>query len=249
MTETTNDPTTTTTAATTADWLRFARYAAITMVIWAVLVHLTARVLIPPVLVIGLIYLAFVPFLRRERRWVGLGLAAFSALALLGNVPGLADELSNPESAPAFILTLLSVTAAVLAVISGSAAFFGWSTAPMRALAIGAVSVFAVGALSSLAIFVNTESDAALGSDVEVVAEKVLWEPEDIVLPAGSAGVWVENKDGIRHTFTIEELGVDLEIPALRARRVDVAGPAGTYEIICTVPGHENMIGTLTIEG
>ena len=103
MTETTNDPTTLPATSTTAAWLRFARYAAITMVIWAVLVHVTARVLIPPVLVIGLIYLVFVPFLRGERRWVGLGLAAFSLLAVMGNLPGLADELSNPESAPAFM--------------------------------------------------------------------------------------------------------------------------------------------------
>jgi len=66
----------------------------------------------------------------------------------------------------------------------------------------------------------------------------------------GSTGVWVENKDGIRHTLTIEELGVDLDIPALKARRVDfAAAAAGTYTYTCTVPGHENMTGTLVVEG
>ncbi len=241
--------TVTPTTTATETWLRFARSTAIVMVVWAVLVHITARVLIPPVLIIGLIYLAFIPFLKGERRWVGLGLAVFSALALLGNIPGLVDELSNPESAPAFVLTLLSVTAAVLAVVSGTAAFFGWATEPMRGVAISGASVFAVGAVLSLAIFVSTESDAALGADVEVTAEKVLWDPGTVVVPDDASGVWVENKDGIRHTFTVEDLGIDLEVPALKARRVDVDAAPGAYEITCTVPGHEGMTGTLIVEG
>ena len=69
------------------------------------------------------------------------------------------------------------------------------------------------------------------------------------VLPSRPAGVWIDNKDGIRHTFTIEELDVDLEIPALKAKRVEFDAVAGTYTYICTVPGHENMTGTLVVEG
>ena len=239
----------TTTPTATETWLRFARGAAIVMVVWAVLVHVTARVLIPPVLVIGLVYLVFVPFLKGQRRWVGLGLAVFSVLALAGNIPGVVDELSNPESAPAFVLTLLSVIGAILAIVSGFAAFFGWSPQPMRALALGGAAVFVVGAVVSVALFAATESDAALDSDVQVLAEKVLWDPEDIVMTAGATGVWVDNKDGIRHTFTVEELGIDLEIPALKAKRVGIDAAPGTYEIICKVPGHENMVGTLVVEG
>lgn len=245
MTDTTIQPPTT----ATATWLRFARNVAIVMVIWAVLVHVTARVLIPPVLIIGLIFLAFIPFLGGERRWVGLGFAAFALLAVLGNIPGLVDELSNPESAPAFVLTLLSTIGAVLAIVSGTAAFLGWSPAPMRALVVGAVAVFAVGALGSVALFVTTDSDPVAAGDVEVVAEKVEWVPDDIVLAGDGSGVWIDNKDGIRHTFVIEDLGVDLEVPALKAKRIDVTGAPGTYEVICTVPGHESMTGTLTIEG
>ena len=245
MTETATQPM----LSATASWLRFARNVAIVMVVWAVLVHLTARILIPPVLIIGLVFLAFVPFLRGERRWVAIGFAAFALLAVVGNIPGLVDELSNPESAPAFVLTLLSFLGAVLAVVSGTAAFFAWSPEPARMIAIGATGVFVVGAVISVAMFATTDSDAALASDVEVVAEKVLWEPEAVVMTAGASGVWVDNKDGIRHTFTIEELGIDLEIPALKAKRVDIAGAPGTYEITCEVPGHENMTGTLTIEG
>nr|MDJ0792065.1 hypothetical protein [Acidimicrobiia bacterium] len=99
-----------TTVTTTTTWMKFARATAIGMVIWAIILHLTARVIVPPVLVIGLIYLAFTPFLTGERRKLGIAYAAVSLLVILGNIPGLVDELSNPESAPAFILTLLSTT-------------------------------------------------------------------------------------------------------------------------------------------
>lgn len=245
MTDTTTHPTMT----ATDSWLRFARNVAIVMVIWAALVHVVARVLIPPVLIIGLVFLAFVPFLARGRRWVGLGFAAFALLAVLGNIPGLVDELSNPESAPAFVLTLLSTIGAVLAIVSGTASFFGWTPQPERALVIGGVAVFVVGAVVSIAMFATTESDVAGDTDVRVLAEKVLWEPEDVVVTSGASGVWIDNKDGIRHTFTVEELGVDLEIPALKAKRLDIDAAPGTYEIICTVPGHEAMTGTLIVEG
>lgn len=247
MTDTTTRPSTTTTA--TAAWLRFARSVAIVMVVWAVLLQVIARAVIPPVLIIGLVFLAFVPFLRGQRRWVGLGLAVFALLAVAGNLPGLVDELSNPESAPAFVLTLLSTLGAVLAIVSGTAAFFGWSQQPARAIAVAAVGVFVVGTIASIALFATTDSDVALDSDVAVLAEKVVWEPEDVVLTTGSSGVWVENKDGIRHTFTVEELGLDLEVPALKAKRVDIDAAPGTYEIVCTVPGHESMTAILTVEG
>ena len=54
---------------------------------------------------------------------------------------------------------------------------------------------------------------------------------------------------GIRHTFTIEELGVDLEVPAHKAGRIDIDAAPGIYQFVCSVPGHEAMTGTLIIEG
>jgi uncharacterized cupredoxin-like copper-binding protein len=69
------------------------------------------------------------------------------------------------------------------------------------------------------------------------------------VIDTGDSGLWIDNKDGIRHTFAIPELEIDVEIPALKANRVDIDAPPGSYLIICTVPGHESMTGTLTITG
>lgn len=238
-----------TTSTTTTTWIRLARAAAITMVAWSAILQITARTVIPPVLVIGIVFLAFVPFLRGERRRLGLGLAAFTALAILGNLPTILDELAHPDSAPAFILTLLSVATALVAITAGLGAFFRWSTAPIKGVAIGWAAVVIVGAVGSVMASATTESEAALEGDTVVVAERIEFAPDAITVTSGSSGVWVENKDGIRHTLTIEELSVDLEIPALKSRRVDITAAPGTYSIICTVPGHENMTGTLVVEG
>lgn len=236
------------TSSVTKKWLRLARGAAITMVVWAVVLQITARVIIPPVLVIGLVFAAFIPFLRDGRRRVALGLAVFAFLAMAGNVPTLVDELTHLDSAPAFILTLLSLLGALTAIFAGIGAFRSRSEPPTRPIVFGAAAIFVVFAATSLVISASTDSDTAQAGDIPMVAEKVKFGPEAITISAEDSGVWIDNKDGIRHTFTVEGEGVDLEIPALKAKRVDLDLDAGTYMFICTVPGHENMTGTLTVE-
>ena len=75
-----------------------------------------------------------------------------------------------------------------------------------------------------------------------------MWMPEELTV-SESAGLWIDNRDGIRHTFTITELGIDVEIPALRSKRIDIDAAVGEYQIVCDVPGHESMTGTLIVEG
>lgn len=248
MTKTIDRPTTPR-PVTTSDWMKLARAAALTMVTWAILLHIIVRTFIPPVFVVGLIFLGFAPFLKGERNRLGLAFAVVTVVALTGNLAGIADELANPDSAPAFILTLLSTVAALTAATAGLGAFFRWPTEPIRAIALTGIATFSAGTLASIAIAANTDSAPALGSDVTVTAEKVEFTPGEIVIDAGQAGVWMENLDGIRHTFTIEELGVDLEVPALKAGRIDIDAAPGTYQFVCSVPGHEAMTGTLVVEG
>lgn len=62
-----------------------------------------------------------------------------------------------------------------------------------------------------------------------------------------SVGVFVDNKDPIRHTFAIEALDIEVELPANTARRVEINAPPGAYDFLCTVPGHDQMKGTITL--
>ncbi len=238
-----------TASSTVPDWLRLARAGAITMVVFSLALQTSARTIIPPVLVIGLAFLAFTPFLNGERRRVGIAAAAFGLLAYVANLPIILDDLRNPESAPAFILQLLSTAGVVLVVSGGVGAFLRLSATPVKPLALVTAGVFLAGTFGSIAAATGTESEAALSTDVAVTAQQIMWSEDEIIVAASTTGLWIENKDGVRHTFTIEALGVDVEIPALKARRLELDAPPGTYEVICNVPGHQNMTATLTIEG
>ena len=54
------------------EWAGVARWAAIAIVIWAIVTHVIARVPVPPVIVIGAVFGAFIPFLNARRRKLGL---------------------------------------------------------------------------------------------------------------------------------------------------------------------------------
>lgn len=235
--------------STTTQWMRLARATALAMAAWSVALQAFAGAVIPPVLVIGLIFLVFSFFLNGDRRRLGLAYSIVTAIAFLGNVPVIVDDLVRVDSAPTFILTLVSLLAAVVAVVAGLGAFFRWATTPIRGVLIAAVSLLAVGAVVSVFASANTTNDVALDGDVTVVAQSVKFNPEAVMVGESASGVWIDNKDGIYHTFTIEALGIDVEIPALKSRRVDLTAPPGTYEYICTIAGHESMTGVLVVEG
>lgn len=230
-------------------WATVARIGATTIVVWSVALQFLAGEPIPPVAVIGVVFLAFIPFTDARRRRLGIALAIVAVLSVGGNLPLILDELSHPESAPAFILTLLSVLGAAIALAGGLGMFFGWSAASGRRLVFGAGLVLAVGAVTSVSIAANTVSDGAQPTDVEVLTQQVAFEPGDITIGAEGTGVWIDNRDGIRHTFTVPQLGIDLDVPALKSRRIDIDAAPGTYQIFCEVPGHESMTATLTVTG
>ncbi len=66
---------------------------------------------------------------------------------------------------------------------------------------------------------------------------------------SGTVGIFIQNEDPFRHTFAIDALDIELELPASTDRRIDIVAAPGTYDFFCSVPGHDDMVGTLTIEG
>ncbi|HKJ55959.1 MAG TPA: cupredoxin domain-containing protein, partial [Nitriliruptoraceae bacterium] len=58
----------------------------------------------------------------------------------------------------------------------------------------------------------------------------------------------VDNRDPFHHTFAIEELGIEVDLPANTARDVPLDGASpGVYTFVCTVVGHETMTGTIEV--
>lgn len=237
------------TTSPTRTWLRVTRTAAFVVFAWSIVLQILAGQLIPPVAIIGLVFGGLAIFLVGERRRMGLTAAVLALIALLGNLPMTIDELSHPSSAPAFLLTLVVTTAAIVLMVAGLAAFRGWSTDPVRALYYGWGGVAAVGVVVALSAASGVASAQPTADDVQVIARGVEFDTSEIVVPAGETGFWLDNQDAIRHTFTIEELGYEIDAPSTSAQRAVFDLDPGQYQVICAVPGHENMTIDLVVEG
>jgi len=61
--------------------------------------------------------------------------------------------------------------------------------------------------------------------------------------------VQVPNKGAAAHNFSIDALGISVDIAPGATEEVVINAPAGSYEYYCDVPGHKQagMVGTLTV--
>lgn len=232
----------------TSGWVKIARVGSLTIGVWSAALQMLAGEVIPPVLLIGVVFAVLAGFLKGERRRLALTAAVLAVLTVGGNLPMTIDELSHPSSPIAFLLTLLATSAAAVVAVAGLAAFFGWSIDTRRVVYYSWGGVLALGVVVSVVAASGVESVAPSPGDVEVVASGVEFDAERLVVSAGETGFWLDNRDGIRHTFTIEELDLEIDTPGLSAQRADFDLAAGEYTVICAVPGHENMVIDLVVE-
>lgn len=230
-------------------WFRLARYAALTVGLWSLLLQLFAGELIPPVAVIGLVFVVLSTLLSGNRRWLGLLAAGLALLSFLGNLQFAVDDLTHPSSPVTFVLGALVAIATLVIVVSGIAGFRSASTELVRPVGFGSLAVFGVfvvvGVVSSAAV----DSDAPLADDVQVVASGVEYDISELTVSTGVFGLWLDNQDGIRHTVTVEGSDFELDVPALSSSRTDFDLEPGVYNVFCAVPGHERMTIELTVEG
>ena len=88
------------------------------------------------------------------------------------------------------------------------------------------------------------------GEAVEVVSHDIFFEPDALSIPADT-GVTVRlpNEGVTPHNFSIDELGIDVDIAPGATEETVINAPAGEYEYYCNVPGHKQagMVGTLTV--
>lgn len=85
--------------------------------------------------------------------------------------------------------------------------------------------------------------------DLALVAEQAAFSSTALTADAGRISVSLANRDLFWHTFTIDELDVDVNVPVNAERSTTFDAPAGTYTFVCRIPGHESagMVGTLEV--
>jgi uncharacterized cupredoxin-like copper-binding protein len=91
---------------------------------------------------------------------------------------------------------------------------------------------------------------AAAAQSVEVVAYDIYFEPKEVTIPANTdVTVMLPNDGAAPHNFSIDELGIDIDIAPGETQETVINAPAGEYEYYCNVPGHKEagMVGTLIV--
>ena len=86
---------------------------------------------------------------------------------------------------------------------------------------------------------------------VEIVGNQFKFDPAEVTIEsAGSTTIRLTNPDVVEHDWTVEELDIQVKAPAGDEGEIVLTDlPAGTYDVICTVPGHAaaGMVGTLVV--
>jgi plastocyanin len=204
---------------------------------------------IPPLLIQAVIAapLAYAVLRWHAKRWVLILAVTLALLGLAGGAPFYSQDLAHPESGWAFVPSALMVLGMLIALVAGVLAILRRPDALARPLSLSAVALGVLLMVVGVVATLGVEDDARADGDVVVAAKNTEYPPTVKAAP-GDVGLYIENRDLLRHTFVIEEAGVKVELPGSTGRHVTVSLKAGTYEFHCDVPGHESMKGTLKIE-
>ena len=229
-------------------WTKLLRWSVIASVVDVVLINVFATI-IPPLIVFALVWIGGLFWLGRATRGPAILLLVSFVAHLALSAPFVIPTLGVPASAGDFVLNVLGIIAAVAGIVAAVQVARGVAgPAPAaRSIAVGAAAVFVVLTAFSVFSLVGYDDAVAQEGDVELVTKDIEFEPESLDAEAGQVSVFVDNEDLTLHTFTIEELDVDLDVPAGKSARITFDAEPGAYEFFCE-PHKEDMEGTLTVE-
>jgi plastocyanin len=180
---------------------------------------------------------------------VVLGVVLFAELA--SSAPFLVDALTHPET-PGDFLPLALFTLATLAGSIAAVPAFRQARQPVRSsrsatvVASAAVLIMVAATAVSIAAAGRVDSVTAQPGDIELTTTDFHFDMSSVTADAGTVAVTVTNDDATRHTFTIDELGVDLNVPPGTTQRVTFPADTGTYRYYC-VPHATDMVGELVV--
>lgn len=230
-------------------WVKLLRWSTVVAIVDVVLINVVSAEPIPPLLVFGAIWIGSLVWLARATKGPAI-LLLVSFVAFIGlSAPFTIPTLVVPASAGDFILNLAGLLAGLAGIVAAIAVVRGLlETAPAaRSLATAAAVVFVLGSAYSIYETATYDSATAQQGDVELVAKDVEFQDTSLEAEAGKVSVFVDNEDQTLHTFTIEELDVDLDVAATKSARVTFDAEPGEYEFFCE-PHKDDMKGTLTVE-
>lgn len=201
--------------------------------------------LIPPMLVFAVVAAILFGVLRGRPRPLAIAFGLLGLFFLGAGGQFVRAELGHPNDMGGFAWAVLTGTGRVVTIVAAGlvlARATRWS----RPLAV-AGGALVVGLLGwSGAVVASTSSDQRQPGDIEVAAVQSAF-PSRVAVDSGGV-VYAVNEDRWRHTFTVEGTDIHVDLPPTIARRVPIDLAPGTYDLVCTVHGHETMTADLVVE-
>lgn len=201
--------------------------------------------LIPPLAAGVVLTLVGIAVVRRRPRVAVVVLGVTSAALLLAGIAFLSSHLAHPGSPVDFLHAVLAIVGRALAVVAAVGAWRRAAAAGARRLAAAALGLAGLAVAVSGVATLLTEDEAARDDDIPVVVAGSQF-PAAIVVEQGQT-LHLDNQDVFRHTFTVPDTTLDVDLPATTTARAIVDLPPGSYDVICDIPGHEHMTAVLEV--
>ncbi len=167
---------------------------------------------------------------------------------------GTASNARNGESLTSFLIPGLHAAIAIAGIVGPFSLILRRFRPGRRAATVGGSALASVALVTTVALTATVSSGGTNAvrqrGDLVVKASNTAFDPIEITVGTGPAAVFFTNTDLFWHTFTIDDLGVDLKVPVRGSRRASFEAKRGSYEFYCKIPGHifAGMKGTLVVE-
>ena len=112
------------------------------------------------------------------------------------------------------------------------------------------VVVTSPGSFHVFAESVDVTQPIESGNAIEVELNDDYFNPKDITIPNGKTTTLIlKNKGSKKHTFTVENLGIDTEVQSGTEKTITVKPTeTGTYDLICRYHFQEGMVGKVIVK-
>jgi plastocyanin len=234
-------------------WRHLLRYAAIADLLVMAVVGIAVRD--KEALAFAVVILVGIVFLRIRSGFAGI--VMIGVLSLDAAVFMLPAAASNSMHRGRFVDLLIPLSLAVISlsgVLAAVGSLLGHRRPPSdgRAAAVAAQATIAVFIVALIAGTVSqraSRSETPRTGDVRIEMRNTAFVQTALQASTGTVSVAVANHDLFWHTFTIDALHMNVDVPIGANRRTTFNAPPGRYEFYCRVPGHRaaGMHGFLTI--
>jgi plastocyanin len=114
--------------------------------------------------------------------------------------------------------------------------------------------VMIVGATTLVSLGVSAQSDTMdsleTANAIEVIMKDNYFSPEVITIPnEKTTSLKLKNAGNREHTFTVEKLGIDVEVQPGKETTISVNPKnPGTYQLICRYHSQDGMVGKVIVK-